>query len=237
MRRTKNIANASLANLNRYRQALHGGFPREKSVILLNGKSVTIPLKNPMYHSKRQYIVDEKDNRPFVEIIPEFVDWLVTFSLSFLINTADEKVAFLDAKRDFLNPGPSAFRVYEEDYKENGTFVQIQVAKIPGFSTWYQLDYYEFINYDKANKIFTSNNAVHKSTILCDVAKPNFCFVDTVYNNRNTKYSPEILANIFRSVLIYMRPLDYESTSKNLVITPMTPYSHNDFKIPKLPQD
>ena len=234
MRRIKSIAKASIANLNRYRQALHGGFPREKTVILLSGKSITIPLKNPMYHSKKLYITNEKDNRPFVELIPEYIDWLVTFSIPFLTGNSDGTTAISDAKRDFLNPGPSAFRIYEE---EDNTFVQIQVAKIPGFPTWYQLDYYEVSSYDSANKVLTSNNAVHKSTILCDVAQPNYCFVDTVYKHPSSKYHPELLANIFRSVLIYMRTLDYDISSKNLVITPLIQYSYEDFKIPKLPQD
>ena len=219
MRRIKNIVNASLANLNRYRLALHGGFPREKTVIFPDSRSVTIPLKNPIYHSKKELINEEKNMGPFVELVPQFTEWLVNFSIPFITSTADDKYPILDAKRDYLNPGPSGFRIYEED----GTYVQIQVAKVPNFETWYQLDYYELLDYGE--KTLVSNNAIHKSTILCDVGKSNYTFIDTVYKTTDTKYTPEILTNVFRSVLIYLRPWDYEISSKSLVLTPMAPFS------------
>ena len=218
--RTKSICAASIQNMSLYRRSMQiGTFPHQKTVTLQNGKNAILPLKTPIYYSKRALL--NNNDKPFVEIIPEFESWLIAdLALPIITGEADEKVPILDYTRDYKNPGPSGFRVHEK----NGDFFHVQVNKVKNYPTWYQVDYYESHN----------SYCVYKASILCDVADPNYTLIDLVHTFPNLKYSPEDITNYFRAVLIYLRIWDYEISTRNLIITPFESDLSSNYKFPEL---
>ena len=208
MRRNKALAKAIRANAMEY-MACNASVPRQYH--LVRGSTLLkLKIERPKFKDIEEYLKDTTDDRPFVDLNFDYNDWLFNFAGDILDTKADNSIPIRSAKRDYENPGMSAFRVVKDD-----AYFQVQVRKIPEFQGMFQLDYFEP----------TAHNGVElRMVLVCDVSDPQDTSVDVVYANgvgRNnwTIYASKI-STVFRDMLIYLRVWDYSVDCKYCFIIP-----------------
>lgn len=180
------------------------GIPRYYSC-LIGTKAINLPINNPKYRTKQEFLSD-KDSRVFAELYTQNTKWFYQFADDIFQSEVDKKYPFYNPDLDLCTPGISAFRVYDSDFD----FIQVQVSKISGFNSIFQLDYYE-----------KEKNGVYlKAIILCDMSNSDQTILDIVYGTSDIEYARKICTT-FRCMLIYMRPWDYSQKFKHCEVVPM----------------
>ena len=156
MRRNNQIAKAFHLNSQYYNSY---GFPQLKAFVK-GSKLIRVKLKTPQYKNKKN--IYSGDKIPFLEITPEYKEWLYDFTEEVLKSEPTERNNFLNPKLDIDNPGISGFRVYDDELN----YLHVPVRKIPEYPFLYQLDYFES----------SSSGTDYKLTILADVSDPRYTY-------------------------------------------------------------
>ena len=206
MRRTDALAKAFRANMSQYMSGLK--IPRQYHVVY-GSKIHKISIVPPKYKEVSEYL--GSDPRPFVRLDYEYEKWLFHFAGQIMDMSNDESCPLLCSKRDYENPGMSAFRVYMD-----GEFLQVQVRRTPEVPTLYQLDYFEPTS---------DNSAELQMVFLCDVGDPHNTGVDVVFaegiNKKQMMAYASKLSTVFRDILIYLRIWDYDDANKLCTVHPL----------------
>ena len=221
-RRLKAISTALLGNQNVPVWFLNGGYEIPKFLNIVNTtECIQIPIQKPHFYTKSQ-IISSQGSKPFVEVLQKYNIWLSKF-VDEVLSSSDNTCTFCNSKLDFLNPGMSAFRLYDS----NLDYLQVQVTRVQQNPEFFQLDIY----YDDSN--------IPSLIVLCDIHHPRQTILDIVFRKNNHKetfsQATEVarhISSLFRALLIYLRPWDY--TSK---ICTVFPFDSDCADFPKLPED
>lgn len=237
MRRNKKIAQALL-------RAQGGSAPSNirinivppKAIIQKNGRNKVIPIATPKYVDIKH--IPKETIHPFVEIRTiEAMAWLQKFSDTILTSEKDTRYPLTNPEFDFKNPEISGFRIYVP----NVGYSHIQVSRIPGTNSLFQLDYYEVgaKTFSGVNKNYIGNSKKFRVTkkwnskkdnpkilmvVVVDISEKDFNSINLVYassdlelmEEKMSKYDSDLeyarrAALIFRYIQVYMRNWDFNN--------------------------
>lgn len=210
MKRTNRIVKAAQQNLKAYQVS---SVPKEY-VLVLKGKSVKVPLASVKFKSKEEYLNDST-NIPFVQISLDHVQWLQKFANSIILRSTDciPNSPFYNGKLDFTRPGMCAFRINDNDGSDD--FLQVQVNHFEKHPELFQLSCFDH-NSGSIERILTG---------ICDITdirEPRFEVVKQFSKTtpRATMEFVQKITTLFQDLLIYLRPLDYECSSRDCEVLP-----------------
>lgn len=208
MRRTNQVCKMFRENVFNANNRLNNGVPSSVS-LLIKSVSCKIPIVYPKFKEKHEYIA-ENDSTVFVEMTKDNKDWLAEFAADIVKCGHDDNYVFFNSSLDFVNPGICAFRI-----TKNGSFVQVQVRRIPDYPSLFQLDYFEP----------EDDKMVLKLVSICDIDTYEKPIVDVVYTayhdlERSKGYG-SVIGTTFQDVMIYLRPWDYSCGSKTVTVEPL----------------
>lgn len=242
-RRTNNLIKANRENaflLGMYSNSGH--FPN-KRILARDTKNITVSISEPVYHNKREFLAEPNES-VFMEVLPYDIDWLFQLGVEVctLKSKSEKKSVFTDSKLDIINPGLSAFRIYNFD-KNNKTdfedFFQVQVHPIKEVKGLFQLDVFENKSYGMVNTMI----------LACDVTQTKQIQVDIMglrgYEFEDAKDYAGKIGTLFCDLLIYLRVWDYNVKCKSCIFQPLFDFNSTtfpyllknyDYSLPKMPE-
>lgn len=196
---------------------------QETYSIVLGTEIIKIPKTFPEYRSKEQYLQDD-NNLVFAEINIANLDWLNDLATTVIKTGQDYRYPFFDSRLDFVNPGLSAFRMYNE----NSDCIHVQVRRLDdNHPQIFILDYFE-------DDGLENGNIECVLSITCDLSKPKLAEVDIINSRKlivseawNYAYR---IGGLFRYIMIYLRPWQYDKKNKLCIIEPLFEFKNENVK-------